>query len=63
MKRAKNGVVDPTVSGHVELDETVQVLNVAGQPLDLIVAETQASEAVQSEEVLKRRRSKLGRLF
>ena len=42
-----------TISGHVQLDEVLQVLYVRGKPLDLIVAEAQLPQAIQAEEVLQ----------
>ena len=44
-----------TVSGHVQLHEVLQVLNVWREAHDLVVAQAQLAKAVQPEEVLQRR--------
>ena len=45
-----------TVSGDIEFDQIFKVLDIRRQPLDLVVAEAQATQTVEPKEVLKQRR-------
>ncbi len=43
----------PTVSGHVQLDETLKVLHLGREALDLVVAQAKSSETRQPKEILQ----------